>query len=475
MSAACGTCGKEFQRQANLTRHQNKKVPCRARTLTIHKCPRCGKSFASSQSRANHARLNCVNQAPYKKACQQELSELKQKVKQLSDQCRSKVALYEDLDALKQKVANLAENKAAPSIVINAPIIQGNHNIVVQSMPGWPAGWQHPQKTPVPFEPSAYTLSLADLDSATRLCPEVGGGEPAVTASFLMELLRRVHSNPEQRNIYPNPNREDQVLTFAFTHWEVRRLVDAMRVMYSKLENELGEVAQEAPPTLQRAAESAQTTLRVQRKQVLQESRTALQVHLTNLRIAAESKGDWLEAAPNEANHEVRPFGREWRSHLNREATLAAIEHTAGDEATNVETAAQALMTFAQILLRGQPKNLTVLLLPNQRAAIWAQAEWQELPVEVAAARLVANMAGHLRGFIISRETALARLIPHLEQHAALAERVGAELLHKYTAAAEAHYLKQPETGYGPCQDARRLLRRPAALSLEDAFDLFGI
>lgn len=467
----CGICGKVFNKPFYLKRHLERLYPCAATPANEktggrprNECD-CGRTFAHSSSLSKHKQKACKLRKT-DETNESKSGELKHKVRELE------VRLAE--------LAQAAESKACPSVIINNSIHNGDNIVVNQGAPGWPSGWRHPLKDPAPFEPPSFTLSLEDLETAARLCPDAGG-EPGATASFLMELLRRVHANPTQQNVYPDPNRGDHVLTFAFRHWEVRRLMDALRVLYARLETELEEVAQLASPSVQKVAEEAQTALRGKRGEIIQESRGALHAHLTNLRIATEAGESWLGAAAADTHHEVRPFGREWRSHLKMETALMALEHELENgrlggqgEEKDEEAAARVLVAFARLILRGQPKNLTVVLLPGQarRAAIRTDEGWQDLPAEEAAARLTANMAESLCAYIRRGDSpALARLVPALQNNAALAVSAGDTLLEHYTAAAEVHYLMLPDASHGPCQEARQLLkRRPAATCLDDLY-----
>lgn len=398
-----------------------------------------------------------------------------------------------DFDELKGKFDDLAlslSTKGA-SVIVNGPV----QNLVVANViyPGWPSGWRHHGVDPMPFEPPSFTLSLEDLEAAAKVCPAVDceKGVPEATAPFLVELLRRVHSNPTQRNIYPNPNREDQVLTFATRRWNMRQLVDAMRIMYERIESELSDVTSDASESIQKLAYGAQASLRENNKKVLIESKSAVSAHLGNLRISAETGESWLGVAPADPAQEVRVFGREWRAHLNVQSTILSLEAELGltearpSAEDALELSAQLLLSFARLLLRGQPKNLTVILVTESVAAVRIDGGWQKLPAQEAASRLVSNLVKHVSGFVRKagekEETPAQHLLPTLQEcQAELAGRVGGPLLRSYAAAAKAHFMKMPlgQELPGAGQQARMLLEEataPSPLTIEGLCDLFGL
>lgn len=404
-------------------------------------------------------------------------------------------ALKEQNERIEAKLNVLLEGKNAqlkPSSNVNNGVV---NNITVEGdctiYPGWPPGWKHHGVDPAPFEPPSFSLSLADLEAAAKVCPaaECERGEPEATAPFLVELIRRVHSDPTQRNMYPNPNREDQVLTSAMRRWEMRQLVDAMRIMYGRIGSELGDAASEAPEDLQKLASGAQSSIRKSAKRVLNNSKAALSAHLSNLRVSAEAGEDWLGPAPADPAQEVRLFGYEWRSHLNIQSVVYSLESELGlTEAQGADTlgmASQFLVGFARTLIRGQPKNLTVILLSESTAAIRVGLGWQKLSAQEAAGRLVANIAQIAANFIRKlgeKELTPSRhLLPLLQgRRAELAELVGRGMLQSYAAAARAHFQKMPPPQGEPSvsQQAKALLEAaqpPRQLTLEDVLDLFGV
>ena len=50
----------------------------------------------------------------------------------------------------------------------------------------------------------------------------------------LMDVIRRLHQDPQERNVYLNPKRSDQVLVYDETAWELRPLMEATRSLLDR-------------------------------------------------------------------------------------------------------------------------------------------------------------------------------------------------------------------------------------------------
>lgn len=483
MSHECVTCKKTFGKLWLLKRHQEKKIACTFVDGDDLKCI-CGKHFTTRQSKKRHQRTACRTN-PNEADLRQQIQEL-----------------VEAKDVLKEQVQRLG----APTLISQVNIVNqfGNNNVGVVAAQqattlGWPIGWRVPASDPQPFEPPTFTLSSSDLEAAARAARPHGRDMPQAASTFLVELTRRIHSDPENRNIYPNPNREDQVLTFQMKRWKMRELAEAMQVMYGRLGVEMQNGDFDVSEQTRALAKSVHS--RLNDEKLFKVSRPAFSAHLHNLRVAVESGEDWLGEglAVPKLEAEVRPFGHEWIHGHDPQSIIHSIEVELGLEAGTVisegETApkmCQVLVSIARVIVRGRPQNLSVVLLSEERAAIWdkgGRGQWSPCSSEEAAERLVSNVAN--RAYIyINRvaqddQTPLAQLLPALKERLPEAtELVGAELLHSYAAAAESYYLRLPPPVPGgehhAAYQARALLtearaRRQPPLGLDDAYDLFGL
>lgn len=285
-------------------------------------------------------------------------------------------------------------------------------------------------------------------------------------AHLLVEVLRQVHTDPHERNVYVNPRRADQAIVYIPEHWETCQLDEAGRLLFERIVDEL----ENLPPPELTAREKQVITAAKQSfqnsAQLAKTSRAALTAHLENLRQQTVHGEGWLGEPP--AFSESRPlayFQQERISHLSPDGVIAAVETAAGlydsgqvTEAAGPELARKALLECARQLLHGRTENLTVLPGPPGEVYVHLRTGWGRRPRERAAAQLARKIASVLSDQIeaSSGPSPLRRLLPWLRSR--LDEGVGEEILARYLSVAEVAYgslSPQPEL-----TDSRSVARR---------------
>jgi len=229
----CTKCEKMFRDTVALKRHLSRKTPCdaisrRAEAEVRYACDRCEKTYADRPSLYRHRR-KC------KKA---ELGTLPTQLTPGPASARPVIIHNTNIhvNALGQnQTFNLAPSPASPAPPPAAGRTQGPPHIR-----GWPSRWSPLTAPPHPFSPPGFGLSLEQLTAAVEALPEsvreaCRGGDQTAVVQLLMGILRQVHADPQERNVYVNPRRGDQALVYIPEHWVTCALDEAGPAMYRRI------------------------------------------------------------------------------------------------------------------------------------------------------------------------------------------------------------------------------------------------
>jgi hypothetical protein len=336
-----------------------------------------------------------------------------------------------------QQIANFMPGSAAP-------------------MPGWPAKWPPPQIDPKPFYQGGYFTSLVQLRQASeRLTAEEAAacqqGDAKAVSTLLMEVIRRVHADPRERNIYLSPDRGDQALIFVPHQWELNTLHEAMRSIFDRMVKELSWLPMHSSQYVQTLVAGAKEGLQKKPADVVHSSNGAMTAHLKNMQtllrmpgqIKATEEVSWV--AGGEPPHD---FGHETFEHLSLKTTIYRMELDTGVEKENdvvedryAELACGAIHSLAWQVQWLRAPNQTAVLLSEDVALVHTFGGWEERPAAEVGEKLFRKFAEVAANFVQGDEpTPLKPLGRYIEaQMAALAseERKSLALLRQYSSQAD--------------------------------------
>ncbi len=199
-------------------------------------CRYCARPFASRQSLSRHTKHRCKianSEEGMEKLFEHTLQ------RQVAEQSKKIGVLEEKIDEL----TSLLKNGAALSTTTNSNSNNNNNS-------GAQVYTQNSGPTTININPwgrelyfSAQTLEAAFASSETlqRYC-HIGleaRTDPEEAAPYvqevLMSLVKRVHQDPQERNVYLNPKRTDQVLIYDEVTWVVLPLIEAIRSLFDRV------------------------------------------------------------------------------------------------------------------------------------------------------------------------------------------------------------------------------------------------
>lgn len=358
-----------------------------------------------------------------------------------------------------QSIQNNITVYAAPVTTTTNVLAVGPTTIASGSAPaGWPSGWALPRTPPVAF-PSSFTIPIEMLKQAmpssareTEACQR---GEPEAVGALLTAIVRLIHNNPCERNMYLNPKRADQVLVYIPERWEVRPLLEAVGMLFDCVAEEIGDTLLRVTSQADReTAKGAHAGFRKKRGEVVRQSRGAIAAHLTNMSMLAKSGEDesWLGKVLGGAAKKVRVLGREWSGHLtggavadNLERSLQVYDASGLEGANLAELASRALLVYARLLLAGHPENLAVAAhAQGGDACVHTQYGWQTEPASKAAQKQAGAMLKTIVEWLEVADAphfrALAGYIKEHQEDLAAEEGAKQEILGRYARDAAAYY-----------------------------------
>lgn len=325
--------------------------------------------------------------------------------------------------------------------------------LAIGGAPGWPAAWPA-TSSPRPFTPPTFAITIDILRVA--LAAKAGTeaaclrGDPSAIAGLLVEIIKLIHADPFERNMYLNPSRSDQVLVYVPERWEVYTLRDAIRLVLEYVVDELAEAVPYADDRLKNIATQTRAKFLTHAKEVVQSSRAPLEAHLESMGRQLRSPSEnWLGEVAAGCACRPRMFGQERRGHLDPAGVVAALEgalkvYSADDYArqSEAEMASGAITRLAQMLLVGHPENLTVKLVGEGRASVRTPLGWEMQDAARAAEKQASVLCDLAAAYIRGEKSPLRPLAEYMcanAQKIASDEAGRLELIKQYSAAAE-HY-----------------------------------
>lgn len=464
---SCENCSKVFRDSVTLRRHQNRKVKCTSDRK--HKCVQCQKSFSHASTLSRHAR-RCLPHAEEKSEAQHPTI-----------------------------IVNINTTNNVSHTGGDVKIIQMPQSGASIEMLGWPKNWPAPDVVPRAFIPPSYTITVDVLQKALLQCTstQIDGclaGANADLACLLTEVMKLVHAEPQNRNIFLDPNRADQVMVYIPERWQTYTLTHAIGIMFGRVVGTLLEAEETSGDSRVRALIEQLIHTYSNQRSVVSESRKPMSAHLSNLSSQAKS-GDWAEgaldawAAPGSGT-DLRFFGEETRLPIPIRETVQRFELMLG-VSTEADLAPEQYShyvtamahEFSRLFTRCGLVNLTVLPSAAGAVSVHTPRGWEELPADEAGDRLARHVLTRLRGYIRAHEAGATPLRP-LSDYIEAEERqllralggAGGFVLEHFLEAARAGYKRVALPAPGARPTIHQLGRmRMEQLRLEDVFELFGL
>ncbi len=323
-------------------------------------------------------------------------------------------------------------------------------------LPGWPTKWPPPLVDPKPFA-SPSGVEVDELrQAAARLGPAETDacrkGEPRAVSALLMEVLRRIHSSPEQRNIYLSPDRGDQALVFVLRQWLLKPLQEATHHIFEQVVKELMDLPMQGNPVEENLMVGAKDGFEKKPQAVVQTSNIAMTAHLKNMEALLRVPGQQVLTSEDTTwtagDEPPQLFCHEAFGHIKLESTLYTMEHDAGInssedvvEARCAEQARQAIYSLARQVLRWKAKNQTAVQTTERMALIYTYRGWEEHPATEVSEKLFRRFAKVVASFVDGPvATPLKPLGEYITRHIdklAANERSNPALLRQYSLQAD--------------------------------------
>jgi uncharacterized C2H2 Zn-finger protein len=244
-SKECPKCGKTFARPALLQRHLARKTPCepiveRRDDGIAPTCKYCGRSFTTATSMYRHVRMYC------------RIANSDEGMEKLMDHTlqRQNAALEEKVDRLTALVEQLAGAQMAGSspptthistVNVTNHITQVNTVVNIKTF-----DIEERIYIPVSLVKAAFTENPRLMEYCHMTDEERTDADKAApyVLEALVDLIRRAHRDPLYRNVHLNPRRADQVMVCIGEEqrWEVRGLIDVIRVLFDGVADNLQKI-----------------------------------------------------------------------------------------------------------------------------------------------------------------------------------------------------------------------------------------
>ncbi len=374
-----------------------------------------------------------------------------------------------------QTVQNIQVNAGQAQNIVVAPGY-ANTNLILpvsERVPGWPDKWATPKVEPMPFHPPSFTVSLEQLRAALlslsrparELCCR---GDRLAISGLLIEILRQIHADPKERNVYLNPRRGDQALVYMPKNWIPCPLDDAGQAMYKRIAAELDRMPVDVPTEVKAVALATKKCCNDESKALAKESRAAMSAHLSGVLQSTLGGSDWLGVSGGGDDEPPAFFGMERTGHLQPESLAIAAEAVSElydpsqvTEETGAALASRALLECARRIIYSRPSNLTIL--PTRNGLYVHRREgWEVMPRNAASAELVRNIAAIFADQLVGvSRTPLHQLRPWLTDRVSSVIALDAgRILEQYENASRRYYssLLPLSDQYDRRESARKLI-----------------
>lgn len=220
----CVKCKTMFTFPRDLKRHFTRKTPCDLIIINYevldqekkYKCSHCNRNYSSASSLTRHINHNCA---------------IKCKIS-------NNDVLQKQIDDLEIRVTELTKIVNASKIIVHTvkPI---QHNIVVGFYDQLNISIELVNTT---FNENSRLMEYCCMSDEEQINLDIA---TSYILEALMELVRKYHEEPINRNVYLSLNRSDQVMVCFHSDtqkWEVRSLIEIIRLLFDRIIDNLHKI-----------------------------------------------------------------------------------------------------------------------------------------------------------------------------------------------------------------------------------------
>jgi len=245
-SFRCRVCGAGFADSAHLTRHTNRKRPCAPiiekedlpedKKASPNRCRYCGRVYSRPDSLKRHLKSCAIANSDegmnrlMEHTIQRQVAEQKVMLEQQQAQIERLTALVESQAAAAQPHIVNVTNVMQVNTVVNIKSFDSEERIYI----------------PVSLVKASFTENPRLMEYCRMTDEERTDADKAApyVLEALVDLIRRAHRDPLYRNVHLNPRRADQVMVCIGEEqrWEVRGLIDVIRVLFDGVADNLHKI-----------------------------------------------------------------------------------------------------------------------------------------------------------------------------------------------------------------------------------------
>jgi len=238
----CALCGAGFADGAHLKRHTERKRPCAPiiekgdlpadKQDNPNRCRYCGRVYSRPDSLKRHLKTCAIAGSDegmdrlMEHTIRRQVAEQKEMLERQQAQIARLTALVESQAAVQPRIVNVT-NVMQVNAVVNIKSFDSEDRICI----------------PVALVKAAFTENPRLMEYCRMTDEERTDADKAApyVLEALIDLVRRAHRDPLYRNVHLNPRRADQAMVCIGEEqrWEVRGLIDVIRVLFDGVADNL--------------------------------------------------------------------------------------------------------------------------------------------------------------------------------------------------------------------------------------------
>jgi C2H2-type zinc finger protein/C2H2 type zinc finger protein len=303
----CHKCNKSFPYPRDLKKHLARKTPCApivdvaelsaADLLKEYSCRYCGRTFTTATAMSRHVKHRCQianseegMEKLMEHTLQRQMAEMSARIDKLTTLLEKQAILVPQIQP--QAAIQIAGQVNTGPVTNNilAPVLNTVNQTVINIVP-----WDSERRISVDtkqiaaaFAENARVREYTKLSDYELADPEIA---PPYVTELLMDLVKRAHTDPANRNVYLSAQRADQALVLMENgRWEVVALQEATRLMFDGVAKQMHrlmmtyEELRKLPLEAQNALSMAGLMYEDEPDEYAKRAKGPMAAHLTNCR-----------------------------------------------------------------------------------------------------------------------------------------------------------------------------------------------